>query len=111
MPAKRRRAEKAAPVKPSTPALPEATLPKPASSRAARAAERRAAIIEAALDEFIARGYAATPLDDVASPARGAKGTTLLHLADKETPFQELVPTAPVAPICPPAAPPPPGRA
>ena len=35
------------------------------SNRAARAAERREAIIEAALDEFIARGFTATRLDDV----------------------------------------------
>ena len=40
---------------------------KPASNRAERAAERRGAIIEAAMDEFIARGFAATRLDDVAS--------------------------------------------
>jgi AcrR family transcriptional regulator len=91
MPAKRRSAEKAASAEPSTPALPEATSPKPASSRAARAAERREAIIEAALDEFIARGYAATRLDDVASRAGVAKGTIYLHFADKETLFQELI--------------------
>ena len=40
--------------------------PKPAANRAERAAERRGAIIEAAMDEFIARGFAATRLDDVA---------------------------------------------
>src|ERR1700726_2003524 len=94
MPAKRRRAEKAAPVKPSTPALPEATFPKPASSRAARAAERRQAIIDAALDEFIARGYAATRLDDVAKRAGVAKGTIYLHFKDKESMFEELIRTA-----------------
>jgi AcrR family transcriptional regulator len=109
MPAKRRSADKAAPAKPSTPALPEATSPKPASSRAARAAERREAIIEAALDEFIARGYAATRLDDVASRAGVAKGTIYLHFADKETLFQELVRTALVPLIGRLAAPPPPG--
>jgi AcrR family transcriptional regulator len=94
MPAKRRRAEKAAPVKPSTPALPEASSPKPASSRAARAAERRQAIIDAALDEFIARGFTATRLDDIARRAGVAKGTIYLHFKDKESMFEELIRTA-----------------
>src|SRR6187431_2225928 len=65
--------------------------PKPASSRAERAAERRGAIIEAAMDEFIARGFAATRLDDVAKRAGVAKGTIYLHFKDKEALFQELV--------------------
>ena len=34
-----------------------ALSPEPLSGRAARAAERRQAIIDAALDEFIARGF------------------------------------------------------
>ena len=75
--------------------LPQACSPKPAaSSRAERAAERRAAIIEAALDEFIARGFAATRLDDVAKRAGVAKGTIYLHFKDKEALFQELIRTA-----------------
>jgi AcrR family transcriptional regulator len=68
--------------------------PKPASSRAARAAERREAIIEAALDEFIARGFTATRLDDVAKRAGVAKGTIYLHFKDKESMFEELIRTA-----------------
>jgi AcrR family transcriptional regulator len=68
--------------------------PRPASGRAARAAERRAAIIEAAMDEFIARGYAATRLDDVARRAGVAKGTIYLHFKDKESMFEELIRTA-----------------
>ena len=71
-----------------------AAPPKPASSRAERAAERRAAIIEAALDEFIARGFTATRLDDVAKRAGVAKGTIYLHFKDKESMFEELVRTA-----------------
>jgi AcrR family transcriptional regulator len=67
---------------------------KPASSRAVRAAERRQAIIAAGLDEFIARGFAATRLDDVAKRAGVAKGTIYLHFTDKEALFQELVRTA-----------------
>lgn len=63
----------------------------PASNRAARAAERRQAIIEAALEEFIARGFAATRLDDIAKRAGVAKGTIYLHFKDKESMFEELV--------------------
>ena len=68
--------------------------PKPASNRAERAAERRGAIIEAAMDEFIARGFAATRLDDVAKRAGVAKGTIYLHFKDKELMFEELIRTA-----------------
>ena len=68
--------------------------PKPASNRAERAAERRGAIIAAAMDEFIARGFAATRLDDVAKRAGVAKGTIYLHFKDKESMFEELIRTA-----------------
>jgi AcrR family transcriptional regulator len=60
-------------------------------ARARRSAERRDAILAAALDEFAARGFAATRLEDVAKRADVAKGTIYLHFADKETLFQELV--------------------
>jgi AcrR family transcriptional regulator len=66
----------------------------PASNRAERTAERRSAIIEAALDEFIARGFTATRLDDVAKRAGVAKGTIYLHFKDKESMFEELIRTA-----------------
>ncbi len=61
--------------------------------RTARSAapSARDAILAAALDEFAARGFAATRLDDVASRAGVAKGTIYLHFADKETLFQELI--------------------
>lgn len=59
--------------------------------RAARSAERRDAILDAALEEFSANGYAATRLDDVAKRANVAKGTIYLYFADKETLFQELL--------------------
>src|SRR3954463_14259388 len=62
-----------------------------AGARAKRSAERRDAILAAALDEFAARGFAATRLDDVARRADVAKGTIYLHFADKETLFQELI--------------------
>src|SRR5512133_1880363 len=85
------------------------TPPKPASNRAERAAERRGAIIEAAMDEFIARGFAATRLDDVAKRAGVAKGTIYLHFKDKEALFEELIRTALVPLIGRLAAPPPSG--
>jgi AcrR family transcriptional regulator len=61
--------------------------------RAARQAERRDAILAAALDEFAASGFAATRLDDVARRAGVAKGTIYLYFRDKESLFQELVRT------------------
>src|SRR5262245_47979027 len=62
-----------------------------ASPRAERQAQRREAILAAALDEFSARGFAATRLDDVAKRANVAKGTIYLYFRDKESLFQELV--------------------
>src|SRR5678815_5743430 len=71
--------------------LPEA---RPPANRAEKSAERRAAIVEAAMEEFIARGFAATRLDDVAKRAGVAKGTIYLHFKDKESMFEELIRTA-----------------
>src|SRR5216684_657111 len=101
-----RRGEKAAPVEASKP---KAQSAKPPSNRAERAAERRGAIIEAAMDEFIARGFAATRLDDVAKRAGVAKGTIYLHFKDKEALFQELIRSALVPLISRLAVPPPAG--
>jgi AcrR family transcriptional regulator len=64
-----------------------------ARPRAARQAERRQAILDAALEEFSARGFEATRLDDVARRAGIAKGTIYLYFRDKESLFQELVRT------------------
>ncbi len=61
------------------------------NAREAKAAARREAILDAALDEFSARGFAAARLDDVAARAGVAKGTIYLYFADKEALFQELV--------------------
>ena len=72
---------------------PPATRGARAPRRAEKSAQRRAAILDAALDEFSARGFAATRLDDVAARAGVAKGTIYLHFADKEALFQELVRT------------------
>lgn len=60
-------------------------------TRETRGAARRDTILAAALDEFSARGFEATRLDDVAKRAGIAKGTIYLYFRDKETLFQELV--------------------
>jgi AcrR family transcriptional regulator len=62
-------------------------------ARAERRVERRDAILAAALEEFSARGFAATRLDDVANRAGVAKGTIYLYFRDKENLFQELIRT------------------
>jgi AcrR family transcriptional regulator len=91
-PAKRRIASRAA--RASDPKMVSAELPLIRLNRAERAAERRQAIIEAAMEEFIARGFAATRLDDIARRAGVAKGTIYLHFKDKESMFEELIRTA-----------------
>ena len=82
------------PAKPRGQGAAPAVGSEPPSSRAARAAERREAIIAAAMDEFIAAGYAAARLDDIAKRAGVAKGTIYLHFKDKEALFEELIRTA-----------------
>jgi AcrR family transcriptional regulator len=62
-----------------------------AAPRATRRAERRQAILAAALQEFSARGFAAARLDDVAVAAGIAKGTIYLYFRDKEALFQDLI--------------------
>jgi AcrR family transcriptional regulator len=71
----------------------KARRPRPvaAGPRASRRAERRQAILAAALREFSARGFAAARLDDVAEAAGIAKGTIYLYFRDKEALFQELI--------------------
>ena len=64
-----------------------------APRRGGRRRERREAILAAALEEFCARGYAATRLDDVARRAGVAKGTIYLYFRDKESLFQDIVRT------------------
>jgi AcrR family transcriptional regulator len=70
------------------------TLAAPARQRIPRhekTAATRAAIVDAALDEFAAKGFAGTRLDDVARRAGVAKGTIYVHFRDKESLFEELV--------------------
>jgi AcrR family transcriptional regulator len=60
-------------------------------ARAAKTAARRDAILDAALEEFSAKGFASARLEDVAKRAGIAKGTIYLYFADKESLFQELI--------------------
>src|SRR5882757_4013712 len=78
----------------SVPQAGDPTVRAGSSPRAERQAQRREAILAAALDEFSARGFAATRLDDVAKRADVAKGTIYLYFHDKEALFEELIRTA-----------------
>jgi AcrR family transcriptional regulator len=88
-PARRRAVSRAARAIETKVVSPKLPLARP--NRAERAAERRQAIMAAAMDEFIARGFAATRLDDIAKRAGVAKGTIYLHFKDKESMFEELI--------------------
>jgi AcrR family transcriptional regulator len=70
---------------------PEAGSRPSRQARTAKSSARRNSILDAALDEFSARGFAAARLDDVARRAGVAKGTIYLYFADKESLFQELI--------------------
>jgi AcrR family transcriptional regulator len=76
---------------PHPPSSIHARQDKPRGAREIRSAARREAILNAALEEFSAQGFAGARLDDVAKRAGVAKGTIYLYFADKETLFQELV--------------------
>lgn len=64
---------------------------RPPGRREAMAQERREAVLEAALAEFIANGFAATRIEDVARRADVAKGTVYLHFTDKEDLFAAAI--------------------
>src|SRR5262245_38495779 len=59
---------------------------------------RRQAILEAAAAVFVADGFAAAKLDDVAEKAGVAKGTIYLHFKDKQDLFEQMVREA-VSPV------------
>ena len=63
---------------------------RPARSEAEREVKRQA-ILDAALEVFSEKGYAATRLDDVAARAGIAKGTIYLYVSSKQELFEELV--------------------
>ncbi|CAN7462483.1 TetR/AcrR family transcriptional regulator [Phenylobacterium sp. LjRoot219] len=72
--------------------------PRPRNRRDLMAQERREAVLEAALAEFIAHGFAATRIEDVARRAEVAKGTVYLHFKDKEALFAAAI-RAEMAPV------------
>ncbi len=52
---------------------------------------KRQAILAAALELFVQRGYAATTLDDVATAAPASRQTVYNHFGDKETLFRAVI--------------------
>lgn len=62
-----------------------------AKPRRRRKAERPAEILDAAFEEFIQHGYAATRLEDVAARAGVTKGTVYFYFDAKERVFEEMV--------------------
>jgi AcrR family transcriptional regulator len=65
--------------------------PPPAKKRAAATAERDAAILKAALQEFTEKGFVTARMDDIARRAGVAKGTVYLRFEDKEALFEAIV--------------------
>ena len=64
---------------------------RPARSEAEREVKRQA-ILDAALEVFSEKGYAATRLDDVAARAGVAKGTIYLYVSSKQELFEDTRP-------------------
>lgn len=64
---------------------------KPAPRWERRKQARPAEIVEAALELFVERGFAATRLDDVAARAGVSKGTLYLYFDSKEALFKEVI--------------------
>jgi len=60
------------------------------NKREAASQARRQAILDAALDIFISKGFAAARLDDIASAAGVAKGTIYLFFRDKQDLFEQV---------------------
>jgi len=58
--------------------------------RARRKAERPTEILEAAFEEFVLHGYAATRLEDVAARAGVTKGTIYVYFQNKDQVFEAL---------------------
>ncbi|WP_045835382.1 TetR/AcrR family transcriptional regulator [Hyphomicrobium sp. 99] len=61
------------------------------TARARRKAERPGEILDAAFEEFVQRGYAATRLEDIAARAGVTKGTIYVYFESKERVFEALV--------------------
>ena len=61
------------------------------TARARRKAERPGEILDAAFEEFVHCGYAATRLEDIAARAGVTKGTIYVYFENKERVFEALV--------------------
>ncbi len=68
---------------------PMAMLPDP--SQTPRESSKTAQILQGAMQEFLARGYAAASMDRVAAAAGVSKATVYSHFGDKEKLFKALV--------------------
>ncbi|AVS74447.1 TetR/AcrR family transcriptional regulator [Paracidovorax cattleyae] len=73
--------------RPTPPPPPSAPPPRRARRKDARPGE----LLEAALDLFVERGYAATKVDEVAARAGVSKGTLFLYFPSKEDLFKAVV--------------------
>ena len=69
--------------------MPAAAAP-PATKRRQASEARRRAILDAAFDIFIAEGFKAARLDDIAKSAGVAKGTLYLFFKDKDDLFEQV---------------------
>ena len=72
--------------------MPDSPKPKRTRKRSPKAEERRDAIVAAAIEEFAARGFGATRIDDIAARAGVAKGTIYLYFRDKVALFEGAPP-------------------
>ncbi len=62
-------------------------------TRAEKAKEKRIAIIKAAKNEFVSKGFEAARIDEIAKKANVAKGTVYLYFQNKEALFDEMIRT------------------
>lgn len=74
----------------ASPSLPPAPA-EPTGKRSRRKHERPGELLQAALDLFVEKGYAATRVDDVAARAGVSKGTLFLYFASKQELFKAVV--------------------
>lgn len=65
--------------------------PRPGTKRQQGATERRRRVLECAIEEFLANGFTAARIEDIAARADVAKGTVYLYCKDKEELFAEAV--------------------
>ena len=72
--------------------MPETTSPSRPSG--ARSARKRQAILDAALQEFLANGYVGAGMDDVAAAAGASKVTVYHHFTDKQGLFSAVIESA-----------------